>query len=179
MIGVIAVNKSKSVNRQTVDLSEYPDLVVILLGMRVNAWSGIRTLAGFGPKIARSAAAQPDGLLLHENIVFSLAPPHIGMRQYWRDFDALEAWARSSPHADWWRTFLKNSGGTGFWHEAYFISGGMEAVYDDMSIKPGFLAFASSVPAQGRMFSARSRAGRKSSTEQSRPIVSEEDLYNQ
>lgn len=29
------------VTRETVDLSAYPDLVVIYLGLRVNAWRGI------------------------------------------------------------------------------------------------------------------------------------------
>jgi hypothetical protein len=32
-------------NRQTVDLSGFPDLVVIYLGMRVNRPRGLRTLA--------------------------------------------------------------------------------------------------------------------------------------
>jgi hypothetical protein len=67
--------------RETVDLSGYPNLVVIHLGMRVNALAGIRTLLGFGPKIAASVEAKPDGLLLHENFLFSLR--HAGMRQYW------------------------------------------------------------------------------------------------
>jgi hypothetical protein len=31
------------VARQTVDLSGFPDLVVIYLGMRVNAWAGLKT----------------------------------------------------------------------------------------------------------------------------------------
>src|SRR3954469_4773505 len=88
----------KKVNRRTVDLSAYPDLVVIYLGMRVNTLTGLKTLAGFGPQISQSVAAKPDGLLLHENFMFSLFPPHAGMRQYWRDFDALERWARSTPH---------------------------------------------------------------------------------
>lgn len=78
------------VNRRTVDLTAYPDLVVIYLGMRVNAITGLKTLIGFGPKISKSVDAQPDGLLLHENFLFSLFPPHAGMRQYWRDFDSLE-----------------------------------------------------------------------------------------
>jgi hypothetical protein len=77
------------VNRRTVDLSAYPDLVVIYLGMRVNRLAGLKTLFGFGPKIASSVAARPDGLLLHESYLFSLFPPHTGMRQYWRDFDSL------------------------------------------------------------------------------------------
>src|ERR1700756_927233 len=60
----------------------------------------------------------------------SLFPLHLGMRQYWRNFDALEAWSRSMPHRKWWQDFLKSSRGTGFWHETYFMRGGMEALYD-------------------------------------------------
>lgn len=56
------------VNRRTVDLSVYPDLVVIYLGMRVNVLTGLKTAIGFGPKISKSVADQPDGLLLHENL---------------------------------------------------------------------------------------------------------------
>ena len=70
------------VERRTVDLSTYPDLVVIYLGMRVNAWTGLKTVVGFGPKIDAAVAAQPDGLLLHESLIYSLIPPHLGMRQY-------------------------------------------------------------------------------------------------
>lgn len=58
------------VERQTVDLSGYPDLVVIYLGMRVNRIAGIKTLLGFGSKISASVEAHPDGLLLHENFLF-------------------------------------------------------------------------------------------------------------
>jgi hypothetical protein len=148
------------VQRRTVDLSAYPDLVVIYLGMRVNAFAGLKTLFGFGPKIASAVQAAPDGLLLHENIVYSLFPPHVGMRQYWRDFDALEIWARSEPHRAWWKQFLQDAGGTGFWHETYFMQGGMEAVYDDMVKDTGFLRFAPIVEAKGSMFSARGRARR-------------------
>src|SRR5215469_10119393 len=115
-----------SVNRRTVDLSNYPDLVVIYLGMRVNAWYGLKTLVGFGPRIQGAVDAAPPGLLLHEPVVYSLFPPNVGMRQYWKDFDSLERWARSEPHAAWWRQFLRDSGGTGFWHETYFMRGGME-----------------------------------------------------
>jgi hypothetical protein len=88
------------VERQTVDLSSFPDLVVIYLGMRVNTLTGVKTLFGFGPQIRNSVDQRPDGLLLHENFILSLIPLHLGMRQYWRDFDALEAWARSTPHRE-------------------------------------------------------------------------------
>jgi hypothetical protein len=147
------------VNRQTVDLSGFPELVVVYLGMRVNAWYGLKTLIGFGPRIQAAVAAQPEGLLLHEPIVYSLIPPHVGMRQYWKDFDSLERWARSEPHGTWWRDFMRDSGGTGFWHEAYFMRGGMEAVYDNLPRRAGFLRFAPNVPARGPMFGARGRAG--------------------
>lgn len=165
---------AKRVDRRTVDLSAYPDLVVIYLGMRVNALTGLKTLLGFGPQIARSVEAQPDGLLLHENFAFSLAPPHAGMRQYWRDFESLEMWARSAPHRDWWRQFLRDSGGTGFWHETYFMRGGMEAVYDDMVQATGFLTFAPAQPARGSMFSARDRARRPGSATVAAPVTEHE-----
>jgi Domain of unknown function (DUF4188) len=165
------------VERRTVDLSSYPDLVVIYLGMKVNAITGVKTLLGFGPKISDSAAATPDGLLLHESMIYSLVPPHVGMRQYWRDFESLERWARSEPHLEWWKSFLRNSGGTGFWHEAYFIRGGMEAIYVDIKIPLGFSAFAPTQPARGPMFSARARrdGGEKGSAPSP---VSEAELYD-
>jgi hypothetical protein len=166
---------SRKVDRRTVDLSGYPDLVVIYLGMRVNTWAGVKTLAGFGPRIARSVDARPEGLLLHENFLMSLFPPHAGMRQYWRDFESLERWARSDPHRQWWKTFLADSGGTGFWHEAYFMRGGMEAVYDDLVRDTGFLRFAPIVPAKGAMFSARDRAGLPGAATAPEPIR-EQDL---
>ena len=165
------------VDRRTVDLSGYPDLVVIYLGMRVNAWTGLKPLFGFGPRIGRAVSARPDGLLLHENFLFSLIPPHAGMRQYWRDFDALERWARSAPHRDWWAQFLRDSGGTGFWHEAYFMRGGMEAVYVDMVADTGFLRFAPMRPARGGMFSARGRVSRPGESVSAAPI-GETDLYS-
>jgi hypothetical protein len=59
------------------DLSSYPDLVVIYLGMRVNSSAGLRTLISFGQ-------------------------------------------------------FLRDRGGTGFWHETYFRGGQIESVYIDM-----------------------------------------------
>lgn len=162
------------VERRTVDLSGFPNLVVIYLGMRVNRVAGIRTLFGFGPRISKSAAATPDGLLLHENIVYSLFPMHVGMRQYWRDIESLMAWTRSEPHRNWWQSFLKDSGGTGFWHETYLMCGGMEAIYDDIPQPVGFMRFAPVVSARGPMFGASARARQSHDRE---PVLSESDLY--
>jgi hypothetical protein len=162
------------VERRTVDLSGFPNLVVIYLGMRVNRLAGMKTLLGFGPRISKSAAATPDGLLLHENIVYSLFPMHVGMRQYWRDIESLMAWTRSDPHRNWWQNFLKDSGGTGFWHETYLMRGGMEAIYDDIPQSVGFMRFAPVVPARGPMFGASARARQEHDRE---PVLSESDLY--
>jgi len=160
--------------RETVDISGYPNLVIIYLGMRVNLFRGIKTILGFGPKIDAAVRAKPDGLLLHESVFFSLR--HFGMRQYWRDYESLEAWSRSEPHRQWWTSFLRNRGGTGFWHEMYSRQGGVECVYVDMDAPVGMARFAPVIPARGPMFSARKRAGMGGEA-QDPGAVSEADLY--
>jgi hypothetical protein len=165
------------IERQTVDLSAYPELVVVYLGMRVRRPRGLLTLFGMGPQIRKSWQDQPDGLLRHEDLVWSLFPPHLGMRQYWRDLDSLERWTRSEPHKIWWKNYLKDSGGTGFWHETYLMGGGMEAIYDDLSAPRGLAAFAPTMAARGTMFSARRRAGR-SEPPSVEPVLSEDQIYS-
>ena len=165
---------STKVNRRTVDLSQYPGLVVVYLGMRVNRITGLKTLFGFGPKISASVDAQPEGLLSHETIIYSMFPAHVGMRQYWRDMESLLAWTRSDPHREWWKSFLRNSGGTGFWHETYLMQGGMEAIYDDIPQPIGLLRFAPAVQARGAMFTATNRAQHGNPVA---AVLSEDELY--
>ena len=170
-----ASRKSKGKpERQTVDLSLYPDLVVIYLGMRANSLRGTKTLVSFGPKIRKAVAHGPDGLLLHENLFYSFFPLHAGMRQYWRDFDSLERWARSGVHGEWWKAFLGDRGGAGFWHETYF-RGGIESVYIDMP-PFGLAQFAPTEPARGSMFSARRRLDLDEDSSLESPIP-EQELY--
>lgn len=69
---------------------------------------------------------------------------------------------------------MKDSGGTGFWHETYLRRGGMEAIYDDIVPKIGFINFAPVVPARGSMFGAGSRAGMGFAAP---PVLSEKELY--
>ncbi len=163
----------RTTHRQSLCLS---GSVVIYLGMRVNRITGIKTLAGFGPKISSSAAAKPDGLLAHELFIYSLFPTHLGIRQYWLNEDSLLAWTRSDPHRQWWQRFLKDSGGAGFWHETYFRRGGIEAIYDDVPDKIGLMAFAPAVPARGPMFGAAARAAKDYGE---LPVLSEEELYDE
>ena len=162
---------SGRVSRETVDLSGYPDLIVIYLGMRARTVRGVLTFVKFGRAIRQAVDAEPHGLLLHENFFFS--PVHGGMRQYWRDFGSLETWTRTLPHQAWWRDFLRDSGGTGFWHELYSIRGGIEAVYDDMP-PLGLGTFAPREPARGRMFGSRGRLGREG--EAPAPVLAEHEL---
>lgn len=150
--------------RTTVDLSAYPDLVVVYLGLRINAWHGIRRLLGLGPSIQGAVADAPEGLLLHEGLIYSVFPVHVGMRQYWRDFDALERFTRSEPHRTWWKDFLRDAGGTGFWHETYLRRGGFEAIYDDVPVPVGLARFAPVVQADGALSTARRRLTRSEST---------------
>jgi hypothetical protein len=143
--------------RATVDLSAYPDLAVIYLGMRVEEPRGYETLQALGPQIQAAVDEAPDGLLLHERLTYSEEPLHTGMRQYWRDFESLEAWSLALPHKRWWTDYLRDSGGTSFWHETYFRRGGFESMYVGVDKPVGMACFAPGAPAAGPMFSARQR----------------------
>jgi hypothetical protein len=172
---VRGTSEATRADRSSVDLSDYPDLVVIYLGMKVKRPGGMRTLLYFGPRIRKAVAEQPDGLLLHEDLLFSLFPPHVGMRQYWRDFESLERWARTGTHKAWWQRFLRDTAGTGFWHEAYLRNGDMEGAYIDVT-GIGMTRFAPVVPTRGTMFSARRRL-RRAGEETISAVYSEEELY--
>ncbi|WP_448662679.1 monooxygenase family protein [Sphingomonas sp. CJ20] len=138
----------QSVQRSTVDLSAYPDLCVIVLGIRLRGLRGLRTLFGIGPGLSAVRGKNwPDGLLADEPLIFGWG--HFGMRQYWRDLESLQAFTRSAPHAQWWSNFLKRYNGAGFWHETYCRSGAMEAVYVDVGKAMGFGRFAPQAPATG------------------------------
>lgn len=166
--------------RETVDLTAYPNMVVIYLGMRMTAWQGLKTLIGLGPQIDKAGAESPEGLLHYENaIIFSFFPLHIGMRWYWKDFESMEKWTRSGIHKQWWVKFLKDQGGTGFWHETYFMKGGMESIYANLPNDVGFKAFAPVEEAKGSMFSARNRSSSLSGDSPTPPAsTSEKELYD-
>ena len=168
------------INRPTVDLADYPDLVVMYLGMRANSLRGVRTIISFGRHIREAVADEPEGLLHHEWIPFGFVPLHLGFRQYWRDLDALEEWARSpaSQHSRWWREFLRDPAGTGFWHELYMIEGGFEGIYPEMEDPIGMMNFAPVEQARGGLFSARDRLNREGDVDTPAPIT-EDELYTE
>ncbi|MBJ6122733.1 monooxygenase family protein [Sphingomonas mollis] len=126
--------------RETVDLSGYPDLVMVLLGFKVRRWRALPALFGIGRGLAAMRTAKPDGLLGDEQFMFGWN--HLGIRQYWRDAESLGRFTRDTPHAGWWRDFLRDTQGCGFWHEAYHARGGIEAIYVGMPERPGLGGFA-------------------------------------
>ena len=153
--GTAANQEDRTAKPVSVDLSAYPDLVVVYLGFRVSTWRGLKALLGIGRQLGDLARNKPDGLLAHEGVIFGLN--HVGMRQSCRDFDSLEAFTRSDPHRTWWREFAKDPAGSGFWHEAYRKVGGMEAIYLGMPKPIGFGAFAAARAPSGTFSSSRGR----------------------
>jgi hypothetical protein len=140
--------------RRSVDLTAYPDLIVVYLGIRLRGWRGALAMLQIGSGLAAIRRDPPDGLLRDEGLLYGWG--HFGMRQYWRDLESLERFTRSDPHKQWWRSFAKGGAGAGFWHETYRKQGGMEAVYIDTP-PIGFAAFAESRPPVGPFLSARER----------------------
>ncbi|HKY81668.1 MAG TPA: DUF4188 domain-containing protein [Sphingobium sp.] len=142
--------------RETVDLSDYPDLVVIDLGFRISRFAAIPALLRIGKGLREIARTPPPGVLGSRRML--IAWNHLGIRQYWADQDSLLAFTRRQPHAGWWRDFLSDTqGGSGFWHEACFAAGGMESVYINMPERTGFASFAPVVAPVGPLMTARDR----------------------
>jgi hypothetical protein len=138
----------------SVDLTPYPDLVVVYLGFRARGPRGLRQLMGLGRGFSAIKANPPEGLLRHEGLLWGWM--HFGFRQYWRDLPSLEAFTRTAPHSGWWRDFARGAGSSGFWHEAYSRSGGIEGLY--VGIPPvGLAAFAEARIPAGDFKTARQR----------------------
>ena len=140
--------------RRSVDLSGYPDLVVVYLGYRAKSLKSARSLLRIGRGLRLVKKNPPDGLLSHEDLWFGFMHP--GFRQYWRDFDSLEAFTRAAQHKAWWSDFARDSGGGGIWHETYRLRGGMEAIYSGVP-GIGFASFAPERTPIGSFMSARQR----------------------
>jgi hypothetical protein len=138
------------------------DFVVFIIGMRVNKpWKVHKWLpvALAMPRMIKELTRKPQaGLLGVQSMGLTLV-------QYWRSFEALEAYARSTDGEHWpaWVAFNKrmgrSRGDVGIWHETYRISAGQyEAIYSGMP-PHGLGKVARLVPARERFDSARGRMG--------------------
>ena len=139
------------------------DFVVFLIGMRVNRPWRLRKvafMAGTMPKLLRELDAEPaHGCLGSWQVLRSpIAPTVI---QYWRSFDALDAYANALTHKELWKRFfqlVRTDGDIGIWHETFKVSAGAyEAVYGGMP-RFGLAAAAGHVPL-GSASRARERLG--------------------
>lgn len=141
--------------RETVDLSGFPDLIVVLLGFKVRSPRALLALRDVGRGLTAIQRDPPDGLLANQSCLFGWN--HVGIRQYWRDLDSLEGFTRQNPHAAWWSSFLKDSRNCGFWHETYRARGGFEAIYVGLPERTGFGTFAPIRKPVGSFMSSRAR----------------------
>lgn len=138
--------------------------VVFLIGVRINKLLAIHkwapTVMAMGPML-RSLFQHPEKGLLGARTLVSWRG--VTMIQYWRSFDDLERFARSTddPHMPAWRRFNKavgyQDGAVGIWHESYLVEPGhFETVYGNMPVF-GLAAATAHVPATGRRETARQR----------------------
>jgi hypothetical protein len=139
------------------------DFVVFLIGMRINKpWKIHKWLPVFlaMPRMLKELRKKPESGFL--GCIFG---PKV-IVQYWRSFDALEAYAQSRDDLHWpeWLGFnkrmAKSRGDVGIWHETYLVRAGeYECLYSGMP-PFGLGEAGKTVPAAGRKDTARGRAGR-------------------
>jgi hypothetical protein len=139
------------------------DFVVFIIGARLEKTHPLRSLRDLGEfrngmraMLAHLTAHPEKGLLGHQNAGLSTV-----VIQYWRSFEALEAFARdeADPHLKTWRSYWRRVGRsdrTGIWHETYLVrSGEYESIYGNMP--PFGLGKATELVKIGADSSARSR----------------------
>jgi hypothetical protein len=144
------------------------DVVVFLIGMRVNRFRAVRSWwPAFTamPRMLRELQADP-GLGLLGAWTALQGPRAVCVVQYWRDADSLIAYARAADHAHRpaWAAFSKavraSDGAAGIWHETYVVArGSHESLYVDMPAH-GLAQVFGAVPASGRRATAAARLGR-------------------
>src|SRR5262245_1734634 len=131
------------------------EVIVFLIGMRVNRWWKVHKwmpVAAAMPRMLKELESHPELGFLGAEQWFGRTTI---MVQYWRSMEALMGYARArtSEHLPAWRRFNKlvgTSGDVGIWHETYRVRpGDYENVYVNMMPfglgKAGRLA-----PAHGR-----------------------------
>ena len=114
------------------------DVVVFLIGMRVNRWwkfwQWLRVGAAM-PRMLRELAQHPELGLLHYESWFGRTTM---MLMYWKSTEHLIAYAklRNAEHLPAWRAFNKHvgaNGDVGIWHETYRVRArDYESVYVNM-----------------------------------------------
>lgn len=116
------------------------EVVVFLIGMRINRWRRIRTwwpVFTAMPRMLRELADRDLGLL---DVRTYWSGRDFLTVQYWRTAEELGAYARNKDlaHAPAWATFNKRAAATGHvgvWHETYLVSKHrIESLYGNMPL---------------------------------------------
>ncbi|MFJ7151442.1 DUF4188 domain-containing protein [Streptomyces sp. NPDC100445] len=117
------------------------DVVVFLIGMRINRWRAVRhwlpVLTAMPRMLAELAGDDDSGLLGPRGL--GGGPRTFTVVQYWESREKLLAYAsdRNGQHRPAWAAFNRRvragGGAVGIWHETYIVpAGSYESVYVDM-----------------------------------------------
>lgn len=140
------------------------EVVVFLIGMRVNRWRAARewvpVARAMGPMLRELSSDPTSGFLGYQMAVASRGPLLV---QYWRSTEHLLDYALSAhgAHRPAWRAFNERaragSGAVGIWHETYAVpAGAHESVYAWMPAT-GLARASGQVPVERRGHTARER----------------------
>ena len=140
---------------QRMTVAKQDDLVVFLIGMRINRlWKIHKWLpvAIAMPKMLKELSENPESGLLGFQFLGGIPPVSV---QYWKSFEHLEAYAKNKDAAHYpaWKAFnknIKNNGDVGIWHETYKVrAGDYECIYNNMP-KFGLGKIGELIPATGK-----------------------------
>ncbi|MEU4089442.1 DUF4188 domain-containing protein [Streptomyces aureus] len=117
------------------------DVVVFLIGMRINRWRAVRhwlpALMAMPRMIKELSQDGDSGFLGHRGL--GGGPRVFTVAQYWESSEKLIAYASdpSGEHRPAWAAFNRrlrsSNGGVGIWHETYVVpAGSYESIYVDM-----------------------------------------------
>lgn len=140
-------------------------LVLFLIGMRINTfwrvWEWLPAFLAMGPMIAELYKNPELGFLSART---EMAGRTITVIEYWKSFEALEAYASNSErkHRPAWTAFYQRStrgtGAVGIFHETYVVRpGDVESLYVDMPVDFGLGGAVGSGPVGSHTESARQR----------------------
>ncbi|WP_328319842.1 DUF4188 domain-containing protein [Streptomyces sp. NBC_00388] len=146
------------------------DVVVLLIGMRINHFRGVHhwlpVFMAMLRMLRELGRDRSRGLLAHTLLTGS--PRTYYVVQYWESKEKLYAYAAAPDmfHRTAWATLnrkeRKSRGHVGLWHETYIVpEGSYEAIYADMPVR-GLAAATGVLPVEGRGRSAADRLAHRS-----------------
>ncbi|MEV5380009.1 DUF4188 domain-containing protein [Streptomyces nondiastaticus] len=117
------------------------DVVVFLIGMRINSWRAVRHwLPAFRamPRMLKELSRDENSGLLGYRVITG-GPRDFGVVQYWESREKLLAYAAdgNKEHRPAWAAFNRRARGSegkvGIWHETYVVpAGSYESIYSGM-----------------------------------------------